>query len=267
MITISELFLQLGQKRWPLIYDLRGDEEVAAISQLLPAARRVAQDQLLDSVRRDLQRRPGARVIVQCQKGGPRAECGAALLRSEGIPVDSLEGGITAWVAANGPTVSAAKISELPVSGSRWVTRARPKIDRIACPWLIKRFVDQRAAVHYVAPATVDASARLLQATPFDIDGAAFSHDGEKCSFDVFIERFEIKDDALDRIALIVRGADTGRLDLAPEASGLLAMSLGLSAANASDEAMLAEAETLYDGLYAWARHAAAEQHDWRPKK
>ena len=162
--------------------------------------------------------------------------------------------------AADGPTVSSVAVAASP---TRWITRARPKIDRVACPWLIRRFVDARAQFHYVNAAAAFDAARLLEAEPFDIDGARFSHDGERCSFDVFIRAYDIRDEALQRVATIVRGADTARLDLAPEASGLLAMSLGLSAAYLRDEEMLGRAMTLYDALYAWARHAAFERHSW----
>jgi hypothetical protein len=112
---------------------------------------------------------------------------------------------------------------------SRWVTRERPKIDRIACPWLILRFLDPRAEFHFIPAAEVVAAAKRLNAGPFDIPGVRFSHRGELCSFDAFISDFKLKDPALDGIARVARGADTGWLDLAPEAPGLLAVSLGLS--------------------------------------
>jgi rhodanese-related sulfurtransferase len=258
-ISIETLTARLGTSRWPLLFDLRGDDEVEKIPRLLPAARRVTQADLLDAVAA----LPNARdrfVVVYCQKGGPRAEAAASALRVAGYPVQSLAGGVTAWVAAAGPTVSAQAVAAAP---SRWITRARPKIDRIACPWLIRRFVDPHADFHYVDAATVFPAGLLLGAEPFDIEGARYSHDGEACSFDAFIKAFDIRDEALARVADIVRGADTARLDLAPEASGLLAMSLGLSAAYDSDEAMLERAMTLYDALYAHARHASGERHAW----
>ncbi|MEQ1930284.1 MAG: chromate resistance protein ChrB domain-containing protein [Parvularculaceae bacterium] len=264
MIAFERLISKLGTEDWPRIYDMRGDDEVAKTPRLLPAARRLSQGDLIAAVAAE----PGARTaahVVYCQKGGPRAEAAAAALRAEGYGVESLIGGVTAWLAADGPTIASTALGSLQ-SPSRWITRARPKIDRIACPWLIRRFVDARAVFHYVEAASVFDAARLLQAEPYDIDGAKFSHDDDECSFDAFIKAFDIRDEALARVATIVRGADTSRLDLAPESAGLLAMSLGLSAACERDEDMLARATTLYDGLYAWARSASAERHNWTSK-
>ena len=151
-------------------------------------------------------------------------------------------------------------------SGPRWVTRERPKIDRIACPWLIQRFIDAGAEFIFVPAGEVEQAALDLDATPFDVPGVTFSHVGERCSFDAFIERFRLNDPALARLALIVRGADTGRLDLAPECAGLLAVSLGISASAASDQEALDRGFPVYDALYAWARDAATEVHGWPPK-
>ena len=143
----------------------------------------------------------------------------------------------------------------LPTTPSQWVTRARPKIDRIACPWLIRRFIDREAAFLYVPTARVFAVARETGAIAYDIPGAEpFSHDGEKCSFDAVLKAFELSDPALDALAVIVRGADTARLDLAPQCAGLLAVSLGLSANFADDHEMLEHGMIVYDALYAWCR-------------
>lgn len=146
---------------------------------------------------------------------------------------------------------------------TRWITRERPKIDRIACPWLVRRFIDARAVFLFVPAGEVKAKAGELDAIAFDVPGVTFSHVGEKCSFDAFIEAYELDDPALDRLALIVRGADTSRLDLAPECAGLLAVSLGISARAATDEAALEMGFPVYDALYAWARDAAGETHGW----
>lgn len=153
-------------------------------------------------------------------------------------------------------------------AATAWVTRARPKIDRIACPWLILRFVDPNAEFLYVPKDEVVRVARDAPATAYDIDapGVRFSHVGERCSFDAFIDAFELNDDpALAAVATIVRGADTGRLDLAPECSGLLAVSLGLSRAHADDHEMLRAGLGVYDALYLWALEARAETHRWTP--
>jgi hypothetical protein len=148
---------------------------------------------------------------------------------------------------------------------TRWVTRERPKIDRIACPWLIRRFIDPEAVFLYVPTKDVFATAERERAAAYDIPGAPFSHDGEACSFDAFIKRFDLHDEALDAVAQIVRGADTNRHELASEASGLHAISLGLSQMFEDDHEMLAQGLVVYDALYAWAARARGERHAWKP--
>ena len=143
------------------------------------------------------------------------------------------------------------------------MTRARPKIDRIACPWLIRRFVDPRAVFLFVAPAEVDGVAERFDATPFDIEDVFWSHRGELCTFDVMVEEFGLATEPLLRLATIVRGADTARLDLAPEAPGLLAASLGLSRMYADDLEQLEAGMLLYDAFYRWCRDATDETHNW----
>ena len=141
-----------------------------------------------------------------------------------------------------------------------WVTRARPKVDRIACPWLIRRFVDANAVFLFVAPSEVEAVAEHFKATPFDIEGVAFSHDGQRCTFDAMLQHFELdSDDAFSRLATVVRGADTGQHDLAPQAEGLLAASLGLSRMYADDLEQLDAGLGLYDAFYRWCRDAVDE--------
>jgi len=147
-----------------------------------------------------------------------------------------------------------------------WITRERPKIDRVACPWLITRFVDPKAVFHFVPPAHVRERAAALGATPFDVEGVELSHDGPLCSFDAFIRKFELADPALEQVAQIVRGADTARPDLAPQCAGLLAISLGLSHLYRDDQEMLRHGFVMYDALYAWARYARGETHSWNPQ-
>jgi hypothetical protein len=149
---------------------------------------------------------------------------------------------------------------------TKWVTRERPKIDRIACPWLIRRFIEREAEFIYVPTDRVFAVAAETGAIPYDIPGAdPFAHDGELCSFDAFIKHYRIGDAALNRLALIVRGADTARHEMAPEASGLHAISQGLSANFLDDHAMLAHGMIIYDALYAWCREPQTEVHNWTP--
>ncbi|MGE0724451.1 MAG: chromate resistance protein ChrB domain-containing protein [Alphaproteobacteria bacterium] len=147
----------------------------------------------------------------------------------------------------------------------KWVTRERPKIDRIACPWLIARFIDDAPEFLYVAPERVGAVAAAEGAIPYDVPGVELSHVGEKCSFDAFIDKYRLDAPGLGTLATIVRGADTARLDLAPQAAGLLAISLGLSATHRDDHAMLQAGMVMYDALYAWCREGQGETHDWRP--
>lgn len=148
---------------------------------------------------------------------------------------------------------------------STWVTRERPKIDRIACPWAILRFIDAGARILYVPTAEVFDVAERERGVAFDIPGAPISHEGELCSFDTLLRTFGLDDPALQKLALIVRGADTDRHEIAPEAAGLHAISLGLSRNYSDDHALLAQGLVLYDALYAWAGQAIAERHAWRP--
>jgi hypothetical protein len=148
----------------------------------------------------------------------------------------------------------------------KWVTRERPKIDRIACPWLIRRFIEEDAEFLYVPTERVFEIAAATGAVPYDIPGAEpYSHDGELCSFDAFLKQHDLDDPALQRLAAIVRGADTARLDLAPQAAGLLAISLGLSANYRDDHAMLEQGMVVYDALYAWCKDRQDETHNWTP--
>jgi hypothetical protein len=148
---------------------------------------------------------------------------------------------------------------------TRWVTRERPKIDRIACPWLILRFIDPQARFLYVPAAEVLAVARRQGAVPYDIPGVYFSHRGERCSFDAFVGHYRLDAPGLDRLAAIVRGADTARRELTPESPGLLALSLGLSALFADDHAMLQQGLVMYDALYHWCAALQNETHHWPP--
>ncbi len=149
----------------------------------------------------------------------------------------------------------------------RWVTRERPKIDRVACPWLIRRFIDPEAVFLFVAPARVSEVAQDTGATPFDVEGVELSHDGPKCSFDAFLVKYRLEDPQLAELATIVRGADTDRLALAPQAAGLLAISLGLSHNFTDDHEMLRQGFMVYDALYAWSRFVKSERHTWNPQR
>jgi len=149
----------------------------------------------------------------------------------------------------------------------RWITRERPKIDRIACPWLIARFVDPSPEFLFAPAGDVLRLAGELDATPYDVEGVELSHAGPLCSFDALLAKFSLRDPALDQLAVIVRGADTARLDLAPQCAGLLAISLGLSRLFADDHEQLRHGMVIYDALHAWLREARDETHTWNPQR
>lgn len=210
----------------------------------------------------------GAAGIVTIDADGEGAAiAAAAILRSEGIAAEALEGGFAAWIAAGLLTVSLTHLPARHADGRTWwVTRARPKVDRIACPWLIRRFIDPEARFLFVAPGEVLTVASQQQAEPFDVsdERVLWSHRDDRCTFDVMVEAFGLgSHEPLARLAPIVRGADTNRLDLAPEAAGLLAISLGLSRVHADDHAQLEAGMAIYDALYRWNRDARGETHDW----
>jgi hypothetical protein len=149
----------------------------------------------------------------------------------------------------------------------KWITRERPKIDRIACPWLIRRFVDPEAEFLYVPPAEVIPTAEATGAIPYDVEGVELSHVGPLCTFDAILAKYGLADPALHDLAVIVRGADTARPELAPQAAGLLAISLGLSQLYADDHEQLAQGMIIYDALYAWLARARTETHTWNPQR
>jgi rhodanese-related sulfurtransferase len=200
-------------------------------------------------------------VVVYCVHGHEVSQNVAKALREEGRDAYYLDGGLEEGWKSNGGT-----LDQKPANAStRWVTRARPKIDRIACPWLISRFVDRDAEFLYVPTAEVRAAAERNAAVPYDIPDVAFSHAGPLCSFDAFLKHYRLGDPALQQLALIVRGADTAQLHLAPQDSGLVALSLGLSRVFADDNEMLKHGMVMYDALYAWCKEGQSEVHTWNP--
>jgi len=259
-ISIEKLARLIGTPKAPVIIDVRDEDDFAALPSLLPTATRrpyaLAAQWAMEY--------RGLWVVVVCQKGKKLSEGVAAWLRHAGAQAESLEGGVEAWTAAGLPLVPVAAIPAGNTGGgSVWVTRSRPKIDRIACPWLIRRFVDPAASFLFVAASEVEAVAERFGATPFDVEGVFWSHRGEGCTFDTMISEFGLSFPALQRLALIVRAADTDRLDLMPEASGLLAASLGLSRMFSDDLEQLEAGTLLYDAFYRWARDATQEKHEW----
>jgi rhodanese-related sulfurtransferase len=258
-IPSSELYAKLGTVAAPLVVDVRREADFISADSLIVSAFHQTPEQLGTWTVDPAHQR---RVIVYCVHGRDVSQSAAAALRARGVDAAYLEGGIAAWTSAGLPT----RRKRTGESGT-WMTRERPKIDRIACPWLIRRFVDPYAAFLYVPAAEVITRAKALGATPYDVDGVEFTHEGERCSFDTIIRLYGIKDSALDRLATIVRGADTSRHDLSPQCGGLFAISLGLSANIPDDHAMLAHGMVMYDALYTWCRSLQAETHNWPAKR
>ncbi len=259
-VTTTQLVRRIGVPGAPVLLDVRTDEDHAADPRMIPTARRRShRDVAAWAAEYD-----GRSVVVTCQRGAKLGQGTAAYLRHAGAMAESLEGGFEAWRDAGLPLVRPDHVPlPSPAGGTLWVTRARPKIDRIACPWLIRRFVDPAAVFLFVPPGDVADVADRFGATAFDIEGVFWSHRGPLCTFDVMLDEFALHMPALDRLAAIVRGADTARLDLAPEAAGLLAASLGLSRMFRDDLEQLEAGLALYDAFYRWSRDAVDEAHNW----
>lgn len=263
-ISPDKLARLIGTPNCPALIDVRTDEDFTSDPRLIPGSVRRPHDRVQEwgtSI-------TNPSVVVACHGGKKLSEGVAAWLRQIGTPAEALEGGHEAWIAMGLPVVPATKIPPLDAAGRTvWVTRSRPKIDRIACPWLIRRFVDSQAAFLYVAPQEVVAVGERFASTPFDIENVFWSHRGDLCTFDVMVEEFGLATEPLLRLATIVRAADTARLDLAPEAAGLLAVSLGLSRMYSDDLAQLEAGMLLYDAFYRWCRDATDETHNWPTNK
>ena len=260
-ITHDKLVRLIGTPACPAIIDVRTDEDFTAFPFLLPGSRR-RRHGLVDDWACEL---AGRRTVVACDMGGAISAGVAAHLRASGIESEMLDGGIRGWAKAGHPLIAETALLKRDAAGrTLWVTRARPKVDRIACPWLIRRFVDGEARFLFVAPNQVARVAERFGATAFDIDGADWSHRGDQCTFDLMVERFGLGGFApLVHLAAIVRGADTARPELAPQSAGLLAASLGLSRMFADDQEQLEAGLLIYDAFYRWCRDAVEETHDW----
>jgi rhodanese-related sulfurtransferase len=246
-VSVDALRSALGERSAPLVLDVRRGPAFQASRETVAGALR-RDPAALEAWAKTLPR--ADHVVVYCVHGHEVSQSAAKALQAAGIRADYLEGGIEAWKERGGP------LDRKPAgSATRWVTRERPKIDRIACPWLISRFVDREAEFLYVPSKLETAQAR--EAIPYDVPDVHFTHEGERCSFDAFIRHYRLEGDpALERLALIVRGADTARPDLAPQAAGLLAVSQGLSRLFADDHEMLKHGLVLYDALYLWCKEA-----------
>jgi rhodanese-related sulfurtransferase len=257
-ITVAQLSRLVGLPGAPVLADVRTEEEFNSGPQLIPTANRHPSTGVEVWCRRYAEQP----IVVLCQSGGTPSQAVAAWLRHEGLEAQSLEGGYEAWRESRQPSVRASKIPPRDDEGRTvWVTRARPKVVRVACPWLIRRFVDPSAVFLFVPPAEVAGVAKHTSATPFDVDGSFWSDRGEKTAFDTMVEEFGLDVEPLLRLARIVRGADTGKLELTPQSAGLLATCLGYSRMYRDDLAQLAAAMPQFDALYRWSRDAVDERH------
>ncbi len=261
-ISPNQLQALLGRAASPLLIDVRRQAAFDADTQLIAGATWRDPFNVADWAKFLPRHRE---TIVYCVHGHEISKNAAAALQGQGIRARYLEGGIEAWQGAGGALCRKMPALNIPSAVNRpsvWVTRERPKIDRIACPWLIRRFIDPLAEFLYVPAAAVVATAREKNAIAYDVPGVQFTHRGDDCSFDALIADFGLKDDSLDALAAIVRGADTGMPELRPQSPGLMAISLGLSALYTDDHEMLTQGMIVYDALYAWLQSARDEKHN-----
>lgn len=248
-LSPAALQLALRSPQPPLVIDVRkGPAYLAAPDMIHGALRR--DPEKVDSWRQTLP--SAADVVVYCIHGHELSQGVARALGGR-----YLEGGIEHW--------DGERVAKPAGAATRWVTRERPKVDRIACPWLIRRFIDAGAEFLYVPKDDVPRVAKQRAAIPYDVPDVEFSHVGGRCSFDAFVFRYRLADPALQELARIVRGADTNRPDLAPQSAGLVSLSLGLSALHRDDHELLERGMAMYDALYAWCRSDKNEVHTWNP--
>jgi rhodanese-related sulfurtransferase len=261
-ISATQLFKTLGSAAAPLLLDVRALPAFQADSRMLAGATwrdpaTVADWRKYMPVHRD--------IVVYCVRGHEISKNTCAALREIGLRVYSLEGGAESWKSAGLPTIEKHAQLRIPAgvnAPTKWVTRERPKIDRIACPWLIRRFIDPTAEFIYVPTKDVLSVSETRNAIAYDVPNVQFTHRGDMCSFDALMADFKLNDPVLTDLAVIVRGADTGQPNLTPQSAGLLAMSLGLSELYRNDHDMLAHGMVMYDALYAWLKSARAEIHN-----
>jgi hypothetical protein len=259
-VTVPQLLRLIGTPDAPVIVDISIDPDFADDPFLIPGAFRHPHTDFAGL----LARLAGRPCVVTCQQGIKLSQGLVAKLRAKGVQAEYLKGGNYGWRDHQGaPRIPATALPALVDGHTLWVTRHRPKIDRIACPWLIRRFVDPGAQFLFVSPAEVLGVAERYNATPFDVADVHWSHRADKCTFDTMLDEFSLHTEALDRLALVIRAADTNAHDLSPQAAGLLAISVGLSRQYRDDLAQLEAGMTLYDALYRWARDGTDEGHDW----
>jgi len=246
VVSPQELYARLGTAAAPTVIDVRPAGAFNADDAMVIGALRRPPEGV-DTWSAELPK--GRDVVVHCVRGHEVSQGVAERLSKAGIRAAYLQGGIEAWKGQGLPTRRKRDASE-----NKWVTREQPKIDRIACPWLVRRFIKPDAEFIYVPLHDVAKVAADVGGTPYDIKGVEFGHVGERCSFDAIVRAYDIHDEALNRLAIIVRGADTSRPDLMPQCEGLKAISVGLSANFPDDLEMLKHGLVIYDALYTWCR-------------
>jgi rhodanese-related sulfurtransferase len=257
-ITASQLSRIIGLPGAPIVVDVRLREELEDEQRQLPTARHLN----FQTVSNWASCYRSERLVIYCRDGGDISRGTAAWLRQAGNDAQTLEGGFDAWRKADLPLMRTDSLPERDDAGrTTWVTRARPKIIRIACPWLIRRFIDPKAVFLFVPPSDVAAVAERYRATPFDTGHGIWNDRGNACTFDVMLEEFTLATKPLIQLALIIRGADTAQLDLTPQSAGLLATSLGFSRMYREDQAQLDATFPTYDALYRWCRDGTDETH------
>jgi rhodanese-related sulfurtransferase len=250
-ISSQQLYQHLGTASAPILVDVRRQDAFGTDDRLIIGALYRPPEEVERWRKEFSANRP---IVAYCNHGREVSQGVAATLRQAGVEAKYLEGGIGGWKELRLPTRRKRDASE-----NKWVTREHPKIDRIACPWLISRFIKPDAEFIYVPANEVANVAASVRGTPYDIKGVEFGHVGERCSFDAIVNFYDIHDAALDHLATIVRGADTSRPDLLPQCQGLLAISYGLSANFPNDHEMLKHGMVMYDALYTWCRQQVAK--------
>lgn len=258
-VSVGTLFACLEEPRQPVLIDVRRNAARQASGMTMAGAIWRDPAHWLDW--KDEVAAMAGPIVFFCVHGHEVSQGLTAALCAMGVDAKYLEGGFYEWQKF-GQTIPCAA----PNSGTKWVTRERPKIDRVACPWLVARFIDPQAEFLYAPATDVLRVAKETGATPYDVLGVELSHVGELCSFDAFLGKYGLQDPALQQLALIVRGADTSQLGLTPQSAGLYALSLGLSQTFANDHEMLQHGMVMYDALYAWCRDCQSETHQWPPK-
>lgn len=258
-ITIPQLARLIGTPECPVLIDTCLSDDFALDPRVIPTATRIPYLDV-EAMERHI---AGRRAVVYCKKGLKISQGSAARLRHIGVEAETLVGGQVAWAETGLPMVPWKTVPFTEQGHTLWVTRHRPKIDRIACPWLIRRFVDPKAEVLFVSPGQVLNVAEKFGATPFDVEEVFWTHRGATCTFETMLHEFGLETPELLRLGAIVRAADTDALETVPEAAGLLAASLGLSRMFRDDLAQVEAGMLLYDAFYRWARDAQEEGHSW----